>query len=129
MYSQIMHIIVIIYQISTIINVGMNTIFNKQFQIYLLTYFYNIKILQILYLLHHKHNGGTNDSIFLLIEGLNLHSFVNVANCLWILDRINFLVYFTMLASCILYNNYRFISLSHENAFFSYAIVEYNKLL
>lgn len=39
MYSQIMHIIVIIYQNFIVIKVGMNTIFNNQFQIYLLTYF------------------------------------------------------------------------------------------
>jgi hypothetical protein len=82
MYSQIMHIIVIIDQTFIVIKVGMNTIFNNQFQIYLLTYFYNTKILQILYLVYHVLNGGTNDSIFLLIEGFNLHSFVNVEDFL-----------------------------------------------
>jgi hypothetical protein len=39
MYYQIMHIIVIIYQNFTIIKVGMNTTFNNDFQIYLLTFF------------------------------------------------------------------------------------------
>ncbi len=96
MYFQIVHIIVIIYEISNVkivLNIILNGLVSK-----LLVYFYETKVFQILFLTHHKLSGGLDGFIFLLVKVFSTLWYVYVKNCNLDFGQTNYL--FTLSCYC-----------------------------
>ncbi len=91
MYFQIVHIIVIIYEISNV-KIALNIIL-----IGLVSKFRWYKVFQILYLTHHKLSEGFDGFIFLYVKVFNTLLYVYVKNCNLDFGQTNCLLYHVIL--------------------------------
>ncbi len=80
MCSQIVHIIILLYG-NLYVKIVLNTILIRLVLKLLVDYFYDIKIVQILYSTDHKLNGSSNDFMILLLKNFNSLSYIYVKNC------------------------------------------------
>jgi hypothetical protein len=62
MYSQIVHIIIIVYVIFNV-KVTLNIILTGLFLNLFVAYFYEIKVFKVFHLMYHKFNGGLRASL------------------------------------------------------------------